>query len=149
MTRETSEALAVAAAYLYVRRIEDYPHTTGAGEILDLGSGLYVHGHDTIADLAARIAEALPGAEDALRENLRLSAADAPALYVFSRHADGATRHTPLVDLHRVGVGVGGRSVVEVFGDWVGRSPGAVAVVGEGVRWSFAELDRRAWVLAG
>ncbi|MFE7188217.1 hypothetical protein [Kitasatospora sp. NPDC057541] len=68
MTRETSEALAVAAAYLYVRRIEDYPHTAGAGEILDLGSGLYVHGHDTIADLAARIAEALPGAEDALRE---------------------------------------------------------------------------------
>ncbi|MBP2041757.1 condensation domain-containing protein, partial [Streptomyces avidinii] len=94
-------------------------------------------GRDTVARLATQVRRAL---ELLVAEpETRLSGVDL---------LDAAERRQVLVDWNDTAVEVGSSSLPGLFEAQVGRTPGAVAVVFEGVEHSYAELDGRANRLA-
>ncbi|GAA1007125.1 hypothetical protein GCM10009556_017300 [Acrocarpospora pleiomorpha] len=143
-------ALAIIAAYLHrtTTRAEIFFRAESADAKRSLPFSVRVRGEETLDVLAQRVADAWH-ATDALE------ALDSQRISI---HSDADLRDLPefvrqLTRGARVaGLELGDRlvspSVVEVFGEWVRVSPDAVAVCGDGVTWTYTELDARAEALA-
>ncbi|WP_170322994.1 non-ribosomal peptide synthetase, partial [Acrocarpospora macrocephala] len=144
-------ALAIIAAYLHrtTARAEIFFRAESADAKRSLPFSVRVRGEETLDVLAERVAEAW-------RATTGTDAFEALDSQRISIHSDADLGGLPeFVRRLTRGVRVAGLeldaspSVVEVFDEWVRESPDAVAVSGDGVTWTYTELNTRAEALAG